>query len=1394
MKKLTLKKKYAIVGAKKCTTRYGQQLCLELNDCYVFLPKRCAESFGEEEIRELPKLCLEVVAPHEATFEIDFHEKESSTSDDSNINNNNSINESSSSSNEEERFEIIDEMVTRIKRFGLNGRKIQFKIKPVPENKEPTSWIREGLNGMFKHALKDLDPLDKVGITFSGKSFSTERGSGWINFKDCSAIKFSDIWEMVSRIFQSNSTGLSTDDFNLSITSVKLPSGSGRKRSIIHNTFEKECSKRKGIVSVHNTDNLCLPRALVVGKVYANKESVLNKNAIRRDIGKIQTKNALKLINEAHINIPPEGCGIPELKIFQQHLKEYKITVYNHGTKGRDIIFEGDNDEKKKINLIYHNNHFNLITSLTAAFCCSYYCEDCHEPYNMKSKHRCHKTCPQCQNTPPCPKIAKEINCVDCNRNFRGKNCFDKHKAGNSKGNNICEQVKRCILCLKTYSGNRTHICGEYYCKLCRKHVEADHLCYILPDSRLPSCKDTLYIFYDLESRQERVIGEKIISIADDTYNTQVKIHEPNLCVFRQKCYECFDIPNLAFCNKCGHSLNVVQESEEEEEEGNIIPKFLKHILNVRQKFKNVIVLAHNGQSYDHQFILNYILNETNLSPELIMRGSKIILMIIGNIKFIDSLNYFPMALSKLPKTFQLSSELKKGYFPHLFNTRGNRNYVGKLPALEFYSPNTMKTEELEVFLKWYGEHKNDIFELQRELLEYCISDVNILTEACLKFRRFFLIESNIEPFLEATTIASSCNLVYRRNFLQSNTIGLIPKNGYRCVDNQSTEAIKWLILEEQSRKINIKHAAKGREAIINGVKVDGFCEENKQVFEFHGCYYHGHPACLKHKRDEPLSDKEQHDTLNYRYERTLAKTARLRSFNYEVIEKWSCEFETQLSFLKDEELNFINNHPLVQNAPLNPRDGFFGGRTGNTFNYYKCKEGEQIKYIDVCSLYPWVCKNGKFPVGHPKVHTSNDDICSNMQLDGINGLIKCKILPPENLFHPVLPQKQNNKLMFSLCRTCSSEKTKERVCTHSDDQRALLGTWVIDEVVKAIEMGYKLLTIMEIWEYDVIQYNPTAGTEGLFTSMMNKYLKIKQEASGWPNICLSEEDKNKYITDFLEKEKIKLEYSEITDNPGKRSLAKLILNSFWGKFGQRENQQKTCIINNPSDLFNLLTHPSIEVSQILPINENNIVISFEMKEEAVETLSTVNVSIAAYTTTQARLKLYSYLEKLQERVLYYDTDSVIYVCRQGEFDPPTGDFIGDMTNELDCYGQGSYITEFVSGGPKNYSYKVYSTKDKKEHTVCKVKGIFLNYESSQKINFDSIKEAVLNSSIQEDSEESIVIKSKNIRRTIEHQVVTVEEVKTYKPRAEKRQFFDDHSSLPYGYKRKKPSPPSSSL
>ena len=86
------------------------------------------------------------------------------------------------------------------------------------------------------------------------------------------------------------------------------------------------------------------------------------------------------------------------------------------------------------------------------------------------------------------------------------------------------------------------------------------------------------------------------------------------------------------------------------------------------------------------------------------------------------------MKLSALPKAFGLD-ELKKGWFPHQFNTRENQNYVGPYPDATFYGHGFMGEKGRNELLEWLSEGKYEVFDLRKEMLEYCRSDVDILRQ-----------------------------------------------------------------------------------------------------------------------------------------------------------------------------------------------------------------------------------------------------------------------------------------------------------------------------------------------------------------------------------------------------------------------------------------------------------------------------------------------------------------------------------------------------------------------------------------------------------------------------------------------------------------------------------------
>ena len=215
--------------------------------------------------------------------------------------------------------------------------------------------------------------------------------------------------------------------------------------------------------------------------------------------------------------------------------------------------------------------------------------------------------------------------------------------------------------------------------------------------------------------------------------------------------------------------------------------------------------------------------------------------------------------------------------------------------------------------------------------------------------------------------------------------------------------------------------------------------------------------------------------------------------------------------------------------------------------------------------------------------------------------------------------------------------------------------------------------------------------------------------------------------------------------------------------------------VTEPKEFYAYLYSDQYEVKDAQMVHDELVEIQYVEKEGFVEENKKVNIVIAAFTTAYARLKLYDLLDLLQERVLYYDTDSVVYVHKPGKPDPPLGDCLGELTDEL----KGGYITTFMSGGPKNYGY-VTNTGE----AILKIRGISLTYDATLTLNIGTMREFVESYVVDGARHEkvTITIPNKITRDKKEKQIVTKRTKKDYRVVYNKRVVNENYDTVPYGY------------
>lgn len=427
------------------------------------------------------------------------------------------------------------------------------------------------------------------------------------------------------------------------------------------------------------------------------------------------------------------------------------------------------------------------------------------------------------------------------------------------------------------------------------------------------------------------------------------------------------------------------------------------------------------------------------------------------------------------------------------------------------------------------------------------MADVELLAKAILTYRHIFKTTKDLDPW-RYVTLPSMCKDMFLNKYLPKDTI--VGNGGSKPISQVCRE---WLIHIEAQDIIpevpltvnNIPDAdyfkmfggntKRYYKKLCHTFTADAFNRKTKTIKEFQGCYYHGCPKCNPERKE--------------RYLQTCERKLILEQAGYKVEEMWECDWLA----IKNTLANRKEIEAAAKAQNINIRDALFGGRTEGFKSYVKCVGKQVINYDDVTSLYPTVNALDDYAVGFKKYVTlTPKEILSGKFF----GLAKVDVTPPEGLYVPVLPESLDGKLLFHL--------------------NGMTGTWFSVELKRAMEAGCVITKIHAALQYD--KFN------GLMKDYVGDFIQMKIENE--KELTQEECDTiNKYHHNLGFKFVIKPENCK--NNSGLRQVAKICLNSLWGKFGQRTNLSSYDFINEYTVFVRNLHDPKIECESWNVINEN---------------------------------------------------------------------------------------------------------------------------------------------------------------------------------------------------------------
>lgn len=356
----------------------------------------------------------------------------------------------------------------------------------------------------------------------------------------------------------------------------------------------------------------------------------------------------------------------------------------------------------------------------------------------------------------------------------------------------------------------------------------------------------------------------------------------------------------------------------------------------------------------------------------------------------------------------------------------------------------------------------------------------------------------------------------------------------------------------------------------------------------------------------------------------------------------------------------------------------------------------ENNKFIfnaDATSLYPASMKGFdlcevKYPIGFS---TWNNEP-KKMWKENKTGFYEIDFKCPRDITVPILPRKKY--------QTVYKGKDTEKNINIGIEWSLLDGRGVYTsvDIQNAIDAGYTVRFIGEclVWN----------NTGDIFSTYIDKFYKMKEDA-------------------------------ETENNKVKRSIAKLFLNSLYGKTLQRAIFSKTVIANNVHDFNEFCSKHDLTDFQVM--NEK-LLITGESKDREMQI--TKPCQLGAFVTAYSRRIMLTYIKVVDPSLkkhcfTYTDTDSLHItgegykkLLAKGMIKTKAESSLGYLCSDID--NEGLIISE-KNLAPKTYKYEYINNKNElclNEKATMKCKGIpnrvlshdIYDNETQKKLKFKGLK------------------------------------------------------------------------